>query len=342
MKTTEELLELLRIDSPTGMAEKAVVYVEDRLKALGVSTRRTKKGALLATLEGREEGGPRALTAHVDTLGAMVKELKPNGRVKLTNVGGLQPPAVEGEYCRIYTRDGGILTGTGLPTKASAHVHGQAYSTLERTWEHYEVRLDAVARSVDDLKGLGIEVGDFVAFDPRPQATPAGYVKSRFLDDKASVAILLGVLRRLKEGGHTPARKTHLLIAIYEEVGHGCPAGLPEVDELVAVDMAAIGEGQTSDEHCTTVCAKDSGGPYDLELTHRLVDLGKSEGLDVRTDIYPFYGSDATAAARAGRDTRIGLVGPGVDASHSHERTHEDALEATERLLVAYLLSPGV
>ncbi|MHB9144304.1 MAG: M42 family metallopeptidase [Symbiobacteriia bacterium] len=334
----EFLLRLLATRSTTGYTAAAVDLVEQELQALGYAARRTVKGALLVTLPGKADGPARAITAHVDTLGGMVREVKDNGRLKITAVGGLEAHAIEGEYCEVKTLDGKTFTGTCVPSKASVHVFGEEYRKQERNLENMEIRLDEVVKTRDEALALGIHPGDFVLFDPRPVYTESGFVKSRYLDDKASVACIVAALKAMKEAGLQPAVTSHVLISVYEEVGHGAPAGLPEaIEELVAVDMAAVGKGQASDEYTVTICAKDSSGPYDLGLRQRLVQLAEAEGLRHCTDIYPYYGSDASAAVRAGWNIRHGLIGPGVDASHTHERTHRDALDGTARLIVAYL-----
>lgn len=332
------LLKLLNTRSTTGYTAEAVDLVEQELQGLGYSPRRTVKGALVLTLPGKAEGPARAVTAHVDTLGGMIREIKENGRLKITAVGGLEAQAVEGEYCQVRTLNGKTFTGTCVPTKASVHVFGEEYRKLERTLENMEIRLDEVVKNREEAMALGIRPGDFVLFDPRPIYTESGFVKSRYLDDKASVACIVGALKGMKEAGLQPAVTSHVLISVYEEVGHGAPAGLPEdIEELVAVDMAAVGKGQASDEYTVTICAKDSSGPYDLGLRQRLMQLAEAENLHYAVDIYPYYGSDASAAMRAGWNIRHGLIGPGVDASHTHERTHRDALEGTARLVAAYL-----
>jgi putative aminopeptidase FrvX len=336
------LVELCGTPSLTGFTDAAVAVVERELRAAGLSPVRTRKGALLARLEGRAPGAPRALTAHVDTLGAMVKGIKDNGRLRLTQIGGYAWDTIEGEYCLVHTQAGRAVPGTILTTRASAHVHGQEVHRQERTEATIEVRLDEPTCSRAETERLGIAVGDFVSLDARTVVTDAGYIKSRHLDDKAGVAVLLGLARALHRGAPRPARTVHLFIAVHEEVGHGAAAGLPpEVAELVAVDMAAVGEGQTSDERAVTICVKDSGGPYDHRLSTRLRRLATAEEIPHRVDIYPSYHSDVAAALASGGELRAALVGPGVDASHSWERTHRDALEATARLLLAYVLDAG-
>jgi putative aminopeptidase FrvX len=333
------LVELLNIPSPTGLADPAIQRVEAELASLGITTRRTAKGGLLATLDGLAGDAARGLTAHVDTLGAMVKELKPNGRLRLTQLGGFSWNAVEGEGCSVFTAGGPVVRGTILIRKASSHVYGSEVSDLKRDDENMEVRLDARTSSENETRDLGIQVGDFVAFDPRVEVGDSGFVRSRHLDDKAGVACLLSALHALLAANLRPAQRTTIHISNYEEVGHGAAALPGGLTELVAIDMAAVGEGQASDEFHTTICLKDSGGPYHAGLSARLRALAERDGIPYRVDIYPHYGSDAEAFWRSGADAQVALFGPGVDASHNYERTHIEALEATARLALSYLIS---
>lgn len=334
------LTALLNTPSPTGFTQEGIAFTE---QALGVYPQlklwRTRKGALVGFWRGKESTDPRALTAHVDTLGAMVKEIKTNGRLQLTKIGGFAWNTVEGEGCRVFTRNGTVVHGSFLLSKASSHVYGAQVNELKREDDNMEVRLDASTTSPEETRALGIEVGDFVAFDPRLEVTN-GFVRSRHLDDKACVACILAAVKGLTDAGLQPTQDVYLLFSNYEEVGHGAAAGLPpQVGELVTVDMAAVGEGQTSDEFHATLCVKDSGGPYHHGLSQRLRALADENAIPYRVDIYPYYGSDGEAIWRAGGDLAVALIGPGVDASHNYERTHLDALLATTRWLMAYLLS---
>lgn len=333
----DKTVELCRIPSPTGYTEQAIAFMENEFAALGVPTQRTRKGALIATLAGEETERTRCLTAHIDTLGAMVKEIKGNGRLKLTRIGGYSFQTIEGEHVTIHTASGKSYTGTVLVTKASVHVFAQEHYKQERDEHTIEVRIDERTTSRAETEALGIGVGDYVSLDPRSLRTPAGFIKSRHLDDKACAAILLGVAKAVKEGGIKLANTTHLLISNYEETGHGASVFPSTTTEMIAVDMAAVGEGQTSDEFSVTVCMKDSTGPYDYELSRRLQAIAASEGISLKMDIYPSYGSDASAALRAGGEFKAACVGPGIDASHSFERCHEESLLETARLLLAYL-----
>lgn len=334
----EKLIELLNIPSPTGNTEKAIDFVEKEFNSLGIPTYRTNKGALIATIEGENKDKEVTLSGHVDTLGGMVKEIKSNGRIKLAQIGGYVMDTIEGEYVSIENSQGKIYTGTILITKASSHVHGQATKDTERNADNMEIRIDEKVSSKEDVLKLGINVGDFVFFDTRTTCTNSGYIKSRHLDDKAGVACILGIAKYLADNDIRPKYTTNFFISNYEEVGHGASAGIPEKTfEFIAVDMAAPGEGQASDEYSVTICAKDSSGPYDLSLRKRLVNLAEANNLSYKIDIYPYYGSDGSAALMAGYDFKVALIGPGVDASHSYERTHREALENTIKLGILYL-----
>ncbi len=333
-----KLEELLKIPSPSGDTHKAIEFVENEFKSMGISTYRTNKGALVATIEGENAEKQVTLSGHVDTLGGMVKEIKSDGRLKLTQIGGYVWSTVEGEYVVIETMEGKKYTGTILTTAASSHVHGEETRTIERNQANMEIRLDEKVNNAEDVEKLGINIGDFIFFDPRVIITDSGFIKSRHLDDKAGVASILGIAKYLVENNIKPNYTTNFFISNYEEVGHGASAAIPEKTfEFVAIDMAAPGAGQTSDEYSVTICAKDSSGPYDLELKNRLVNLAKKNKLNYKIDIYPYYGSDGSAALHAGHDLKVGLIGPGVDASHSFERTHKEAIENTIKLGILYL-----
>ncbi|WP_232697832.1 M42 family metallopeptidase [Brevibacillus daliensis] len=335
----DTFVKLASIPSPSGNTAKAISFVAEELSKWNVSFQLANKGALLATLPGTNNDKHRLLTAHVDTLGAMVKEIKSNGRLKLAKIGGFNWNATEGEYCQIETSSGRIITGTILTSKASVHVYAQS-GKEERTDELMEVRLDEKVTNAEEVKALGICVGDFVSFDPHVTVTETGFIKSRHLDDKASVAILLGVIKTIQEEAIELPFTTHFLISNNEEIGYGGNSNVPEnTVEYLAVDMGAIGTGQTTDEYCVSICAKDSSGPYHYEFRKQLVKLAEENGLNYQVDIYPFYGSDASAALRAGHDIVHGLIGPGIDASHSHERTHTSSFENTAQLVMAYLQS---
>jgi putative aminopeptidase FrvX len=334
------LIGLLNIPSPTGLADAGVQFTRSALQEFEeLELSMTRKGALVAAWPGQNNDSPRALTAHVDTLGAMVKEIKSNGRLKLTKIGGFAWNTVEGEGCTVLTLDGKRIRGSLLLEQASSHVHGGQVSDAKREDANMEVRLDERTTSADETRQLGIEVGDFVAFDPRVEVTN-GFVRSRHLDDKACVACMAAAVKAIRDAGLQPIQTTYLHISNYEEVGHGAAAGIPaDVVELVSVDMAAVGSGQASDEFHASICVKDSGGPYHHGLSKRMRELAEAHAIAYKVDIYPYYGSDGEAFWRSGGDVALALIGPGVDASHNYERTHLDALVATTQWLVAYLLS---
>ncbi len=329
---------LLAIDSPTGYTKEAADYVLDAFEKLGIPARRTVKGGILADLGGQDDRDALFLEAHIDTLGGMVSEILGSGRLRIVPLGGLPAPVVETENCRVVTKFSGVYGGTFQLENASLHVNGQLRETV-RTYENMEVVLDENVRSKEDVEKLGIGVGDIVCFDPRTVVTESGYIKSRFLDDKLSAGILLGFARYLKEENITPSRRLYVHMTIYEEVGHGGSASVPEgVTEVLSVDMGCVGKGLQCTEHQVSICAKDSGGPYSYDFVRKLIEAARREGADYAVDIYPHYGSDAEATLRAGYDVRHGLIGPGVYASHGYERSHKDGVEATLKVLAGYCL----
>lgn len=341
-ETVSLLKQLVEIPSPSGYTKEIMDFMEQILKELNVSYIRTNKGALIATIIGADDTKHRLLTAHTDTLGAMVKEVKASGRLKLAMVGGFNWNAVEGEYCTIHTASGKKIRGTILMHQTTVHVYKNA-SSLPRDEQNIEVRVDEKVTNAEGTRGLGIEVGDFVSFDPRFEETETGFIKSRHLDDKASTALLLQLIKAVQENNWTLPHTTHFYISNNEEIGFGGNSNIPEQTvEYIAVDMGAIGDGQSSDEYTVSICAKDSSGPYHYELTRQLVELAKQDNIEYKLDIYPFYGSDASAAIRAGFDVKHALFGPGIEASHAYERTHIESLENTAKLLYAYVNSKMV
>ncbi len=333
------LVKLLNIHSPTGFAEPAIEFVEKELSQFSQLTlSRTRKGALVVKWEVESDLPPVALTAHVDTLGAVVKEIKPNGRLKLSRIGGIQWPSVETEGVWILTSKGEKIRGSVLIDTASGHVHGAQAGKTPRDDEHMEVRLDVRTTSEKETRELGISIGDCVAFDPRVEVTN-GFIRSRFLDDKACVANIVAAIKSLTDAGQSPARTVYFHISNFEEVGHGASAGIPsDVVELVTVDMAVVGRGQESDEFNVTLCTKDGGGPYHFGLNNKMRALAEKYNIPYKTDVYTFYGSDGEAFWRAGGDVALALIGPGIDASHNYERAHMDGLNATTNWIMAYLL----
>jgi putative aminopeptidase FrvX len=337
--TIELIKQLVSIPSPSGNTNQIISFVESYLKEIHIETKRNRKGGLLATIEGKDSGRHRMLTAHVDTLGAMVKEIKANGRLRLDLIGGFKYNSIEGEYCQIETSSGKIYTGTILMHQTSIHVYKDA-GKAERNQENMEVRIDENVHNAEDVRKLGIEVGDFVSFDPRVEITPNGYIKSRHLDDKASVGILLQLMKQIKTENIVLPFTTHFLISNNEEIGYGGNSNItPETVEYLAVDMGAMGDGQSTDEFTVSICVKDASGPYHYELRKKLVQLAEENKIGYKLDIYPYYGSDASAAIRSGHDIVHGLIGPGIDSSHAFERTHETSIENTAKLLYYYVQS---
>lgn len=334
----EETKKILAVDSPTGYTTEAAQYVMDAYEALGYHPVKTVKGGVLVEIGGRDDQDAILLEAHMDTLGAMVCEIKGNGRLKLSPLGGLNANNAEAENCRIITRFDGVYEGTFQLADASVHVNGE-YSSTKRSYDTMEVVLDEKVSSQEEVKKLGIMIGDIAAFDPRTRITEKGYIKSRFLDDKLSVGILLGFARYLKEEKITTKRKIYHHITVYEEVGHGACGTVPKgVTEILSVDMGCVGEGLQCTEHQVSICAKDSVGPYNYEVVTNLIRAAKDHQIDYAVDVYPHYGSDADAAMEAGYDCRHGLIGAGVYASHGYERSHVDGVRNTFALLKAYLV----
>ena len=330
------LEDILNTPSPSGFTHLAIAKVKEQAEKMGYTTETTPKGGLFIAVEGQDQSRKIALSAHVDTLGAMVRSITSSGTLKYTSIGGFNHNSVEGEYCKLFTREGKIYTGTILTTKTSVHVYPES-GKQERKEENMEIRLDEKVSSKKEVKKLGIQAGDFIAFDSRTIITKKQFIKSRHLDDKASVAIIMAVLKKMSEEGIKPLYDTTILVSNYEEVGHGAsyvPAGIVE---MLAVDMGAMGSDLETTEYDVSICAKDSSGPYDFNLTTHLVNLAKKNKIKYAIDIYPRYGSDASAALRAGSNIRAALIGPGVHASHALERTHLEGLENTAKLVFAYL-----
>ncbi|ANF96358.1 M42 family metallopeptidase [Paenibacillus bovis] len=330
------LQELLSTPSPTGYTHHLIERLRQEADKLGASTSLNHKGGLIITMEGQSSARTIALSGHVDTLGAMVRAIKSNGTIRLSIVGGFTMNSIENEYCTIHTRSGKTYTGTILTTQPSVHVYDNA-DQHKRTEENMEVRIDERVSSKEDVEKLGIMVGDYISFDARPVITSSGYVKSRHLDDKASVAALFGLLESAHTHNWKPVHRVQILISNYEEVGHGAAYIPGDIDEMIAVDMGCIGDDLSCKETDVSICVKDSTGPYDYHMTGKLTELARAEQIPFALDVYPHYGSDASAALRAGNNIRAALIGPGVHASHSMERTHSDAVINTARLLGAYI-----
>jgi putative aminopeptidase FrvX len=335
------LVGLLNVPSPTGYYLEAIDYVERGFTALGIdglTMRRSPKGALFMHWAGESAAAPRSVTAHTDTLGLMVKEIKASGRLKAALIGGFMWQAVEFEGVTVRTHDNRRWRGTVLPSNPSTHVN-PTLRTSERSDATMEVRLDAKVFSADDTRALGIDVGDFIFLDPRVEVTDTGFIRSRHLDDKAGVACIYAALEALRDAGLRPAQDTTFMIANYEEVGHGGSNGWPDdLAEMLVIDMGALGDGQNGDEYSCSLCVKDSSGPYHFLMNNKLRRLAAEYEIAVKPDLYPFYSSDGSAYWRAGGGARVGLIGPGVEASHAYERTHRDSLYHSSHLIARYLL----
>lgn len=333
----EETRKILAIDSPSGYTREVADYVMEEYKKLGYEPQLTVKGGILVAIGGRDKENAVQLEAHIDTLGAMVAEIKSNGRLRVTAVGGMNANNAEAENCKVITRFNGSYEGTLQLINASIHVNDE-YDGIKRSYDSVEVILDENVKTKEDTEKLGIMTGDFVCFDPRTTVTKSGYIKSRFLDDKLSVGILLGYAKYLKEAHVTPERMIYQHITVFEEVGHGGAASIPEgVTEVISVDMGCVGEGLACDETQVSICAKDSHGPYHYDVVSGLIKAAKENNIDFAVDVYPHYGSDADVALTAGYDVRHGLIGAGVYASHGYERSHVDGVKNTFGLLKAYL-----
>ena len=334
---TEKAKELLSIDSPTGFTDRAADWVQNAFTDLGFEARRTVKGGVLVDFGGEKGQDGLILMAHTDTLGGMVAEVKANGRLRIVPLGGLSPQNIETENVRVYTRDGRVIEGTCQLINASTHVNGK-FGSEPRSFDTLEIVLDEPVTTAEEARGYGIETGDPVCFEPRTRVTASGYIKSRFLDDKLSVGILLGLGKYLKDTGEKLSRPVYAHITVYEEVGHGASASIPEgVTEALSVDMGCVGEGLRCTERQVSICAKDSGGPYAYDMVGKLIAAAKKEGADYAVDIYPHYGSDVEASLKGGFDIRHGLIGPGVYASHGYERSHLDGVCSTLKLLKGFL-----
>jgi putative aminopeptidase FrvX len=331
---------ILTTPSPSGYTDKVINFFKKELNELKVPYTLTMKGALIVSLKGENDSYQRTFSAHVDTLGAMVKGIKSNGTLTLTPVGGYMMASIDGENCTVETMDEKVYTGTIHTTKPSVHISGQEATDLKRIPENMEVILDEKVNSQSDTEELGINVGDFICFDARTIITEKGFIKSRHLDDKASAALLLYAIKYIIENNLQLPYTTNFFISNYEEVGHGASAAVPEnTREFISVDMGAPGVDQNSSEYAVCICAKDSSGPYDLDLRKKLINTCKNNNIDYKIDIYPHYGSDASAALRAGWDMKTALIGPGVFSSHAYERTHMDSIVNTLDLVIKYSLN---
>ncbi len=333
----DKTAQLLAIDSPTGYTHAAAEWVKESFEKLGFDAEFTVKGGVLINLGGNNEAPGLLLAAHTDTLGAMVAQIKSDGRLKLTNLGGMNANNGETENVRIYTRQGKVYEGTLQLKNPSIHVNTE-YSDVKRSFDTTEVVIDEDVKSEKDVRDLGIEVGDIVCFEPRTRITESGYIKSRFLDDKLSVGILLAFAKYLKDEEIELPRPVYIHVTVYEEVGHGGAASVPSgVTEAISVDMGCVGDGLKCTEREVSICAKDSNGPYSYDMVTKLIEAAKRESAAYAVDVYPRYGSDVEATLSAGYDLKHGLIGAGVFASHGYERSHLDGAYNTLKVLKGFL-----
>jgi putative aminopeptidase FrvX len=330
------LKEILSIPSPTGYTKNIIDFLREIIEDWGYETETTPKGNLIVHVSGNNSQETRGLSAHVDTLGLMVRSINSDGTLALTKLGGPLTPTLDGEYCDIITREGKIFRGTILSKSSSIHVYKDAASK-ERDIDNLMVKLDEDVSNKEEVQALGILNGDIIAYDPKVEVTDSGFIKSRFLDDKASVAVLMVLLKTIKQENINPTSNLIFIFSTYEEVGHGSAWIPEEITEFIAIDMGAIGLDLEASEFDVSICAKDSSGPYDYELTTHLINYARDKELSFAVDIFPMYGSDASAALKAGANIRAGLIGPGVSNSHGMERTHISALKNTFELLLEYI-----
>lgn len=333
----EKTCQLLAIDSPTGFTDRAALWVKDEFEGMGFSASITNKGGVIVSLGGEDKTDGLLLEGHIDTLGGIVSNITGSGCLKLSPLGGLNANNCETENVRIYTRSGKVYEGTFQLHNPSIHVNG-GYSSASRSFDTAEVVIDENVNSAKSVKELGIANGDIVAFEPRTRVTDSGYIKSRFLDDKLSVGILIAYAKYLKDNGITPKRAVYLHLTVYEEVGHGGAASVPEgITEAISVDMGCVGDGLECTERMVSICAKDSTGPYNYSVVSGLIEAAKKENADYAVDVYPHYGSDVGSTLSAGSDIKHGLIGSGVFASHGYERSHIDGVWNTLKLLKGYI-----
>lgn len=336
---TEHMLAILNIPSPSGYTDEVVTYVANELNRLGIPLELTRRGAIRATIAGKVSSPDRAIVVHLDTIGAMVRALKDNGRCEVSPVGTWSARFAEGARCTVLG-DETRIRGTILPLKASGHAFNEEVDTQETSWDNVELRVDEFANDAAELAKLGIRIGDFLAIDPRPELSDSGFINSRHLDDKAGVAALLAAAKAIVEAELELPVDCHLLFTISEEIGYGASSVLhQDVAEMVAIDNATPAPGQNSKETGVTVAMKDQVGPFDYHLTHKLIDLCKTHEVRFQRDVFRFYRSDTASAIEAGNDIRTALLCFGVDASHGYERTHLHSLRSLAELLTLYVQS---
>lgn len=330
----KSIKKLIEIPSPTGYTDEIIDSIEQELSHLKYRLSRTYKGSLIASTV----PDPKIMImGHIDTLGAMVSEITDKGTLRVSQLGGYPPNSFEGEYVTLHTMNDSTYRGTFLVDNPAAHVNKDVKAT-ERIISNMHIRLDAIVHSKQDVQDLGISIGDFIVFDPRLELTETGFLKSRFIDDKACSGIMMDIL--LKEYNNLKTKDVGFYFSNYEEVGNGCPAGFPDsVKDLLVVDMGVVGDGVAGEETKVSICAKDTAGPYDLQLRKILEALAKENNIAYTVDVFPYYSSDGTALLRAGKDIRVALIGPGVSASHGVERTHLEGIQATRDLIMSFINS---
>jgi len=334
--TLKLLEEIINIPSPTGFCKHVMEYVEKFALSSGYKFEKNKKGNGIIEIEGTDNSYCVGIPVHADTLGAMVRSINSDGTIKFTSIGGNILPTLDGEYCNLHTRNGQVYTGTILSTSPSSHVFTDAKSK-ERNEENMYVRLDEIVKSKVDVQSFNIATGDFISINPKFTITSSGFIKSRYMDDKAGTACALSLMELFKRLGTKPKNKVKIIISTYEEVGHGCSSIPEDIDELVGIDMGCIGLDLSCTEHDVSICAKDSSGPYDYDITTKLIKLAEKHNINHAVDVYPMYGSDVSASLKGGNDIKGGLIGPGVHASHGMERTHINGIENTIKLIYVYL-----
>jgi peptidase M42 family hydrolase len=334
------LADLLAVPSPTGYTDPIVRLCSNEIRKLGLEVEITRRGAIRAVRQGGHRKGARAVISHLDTLGAQVKALKPNGRLALVPIGHWSARFAEGARATVFSEKGSYR-GTILPLKASGHTFNEEIDTQPVGWDHVEIRVDAMARDATDLARLGMAVGDIVALDPQSEFLDNGFIVSRYLDNKAGVAIMLAAIQALeREKAATPV-DIHWLFTIAEEVGVGASSILtPDVASIVTIDNGTSAPGQNSAEFGVTLAMADQTGPFDWHLTRKLVELCRECDIHFQKDIFRYYRSDSASAIEAGNDVRSALVTFGVDASHGYERIHMHALRSVAELVTAYVTSP--
>ncbi len=334
--TLNLLKEIINIPSPTGYTKNVMNYIEKVISEYGYIFYSNKKGNRIIEIEGEDNSYCVGIPVHVDTLGAMVRSINSDATLKITSIGGNMYSTLDGEYCKIHTRTGKIYTGTMLSTSPAIHVYPDAKSK-ERSEDNMMVRIDEVVKTKEDVLKLEIGVGDFISIEPKFAVTSSGYIKSRYLDNKAGTACALSLMELFKRMGRKPKNKVKIIVSSYEEVGHGSSNIPSDIDELVGIDMGCVGLDLSCTEQDVSICAKDGSGPYDYDITNRLIELSKKHKLNYAVDIYPMYSSDVSASLKGGNDIKGALIGPGVHASHGMERTHFDGITNTIKLMYAYL-----